>query len=140
MHLSDVPWQPSARVLRQFAGLFVLIFGGLGCREAFVQDRPLIAAGLLVASAIVGTIGIAAPKMLRPLFVGWIILVFPVGWLVSRLTLLLLFFGLFTPLAIVFRLAGRDPLALRGGAGGYDQSLWERRPERQDVRAYFRQF
>jgi len=140
MHLSDVPWQPSVRVLRQFAGLFVLIFGGLGCREAFVQDRPLIAAGLLVASAIVGTIGIAAPKMLRPLFVGWIVLVFPVGWLVSRLTLLLLFFGLFTPLAIVFRLAGRDPLALRGGAGGHDQSLWERRSERQDVRAYFRQF
>jgi len=140
MQLSDIPSQPSARVLRQFAGLFVLVFGSLACREAFFRDRPLVAGGLAVASALVGTIGLAAPKLLRPLFVGWMIVVFPLGWIVARLMLAILFFGLFTPLAFVLRLAGRDPLALRSGPRRYTDTYWERRLERRDARAYFRQF
>ena len=140
MQLSDIPWQPSARMLRQFAGLFVIFCGGLGCWETLVRNRPLLGMGLVIASAIVGAVGLLAPMMLRPLFVGWIILVCPVGWLVSRLTLAILFFGLFTPLALIFRIAGRDPLTLRTGMGRSTDTYWESRPASRDVRAYFRQF
>lgn len=140
MQLSDIPWHPSARMLRQFAGLFIIFCGGLGCWEALVRNRPLIGMGLAIASVIVGTLGLLAPRMLRPLFVGWIVLVFPVGWVVSRLTLAILFFGLFTPLALIFRLAGRDPLALRPRTGGYTGTYWESRASCRDARTYFRQF
>ena len=140
MQLSDIPWHPSARMLRQFAGLFVVFCGGLGCWEMLVRNRPLVGMGLAIASAIVGAIGLLAPMMLRPLFVGWIVLVFPVGWVVSRLTLAILFFGLFTPLALIFRLARRDPLALRVGSRRYTDTYWESRSDSRDVRAYFRQF
>ena len=46
------------------------------------------------------------------------VLAFPIGWTVSQVILLLMFYGLFTPIGLVFRLIGRDPLqrARRAGA------------------------
>ena len=38
------------------------------------------------------------------------VLAFPIGWTVSQVMLALMFFGLFTPIGLVFRLIGRDPL------------------------------
>jgi hypothetical protein len=38
---------------------------------------------------------------------------FPVGWLVSNAVLALAYYGLFAPLGLAFRLAGRDPLNRR---------------------------
>ena len=38
------------------------------------------------------------------------VLAFPIGWTVSQVILLLMFYGLFTPIGLVFRLIGRDPL------------------------------
>lgn len=140
MQLSDIPWRPSPRTLRQFAGLFVICCGFLACRESLFRDRPIVAAGLGIAAAIVGAFGLLAPELLRPLFVGWIILVFPLGWLVSRLILAVVFFGLFTPLALVFRLAGRDALRLRWGNRRHTMSFWTSRPVRPDPQTYFQQF
>lgn len=140
MQLSDIPWRPSTRTLRQFAGFFVLCFGFLAGREVLFQNRPVVGAGLGIAVTIVGALGLFAPGLLRPLFVGWMILVFPLGWVVSRLVLAVVFFGLFTPLALVFRLAGRDALGLRWGSRRATISFWNPRPARSDPRAYFRQF
>ena len=38
------------------------------------------------------------------------VLAFPIGWTVSQVMLAMMFFGLFTPIGLVFRLIGRDPL------------------------------
>ena len=48
-------------------------------------------------------------------------LAFPIGWAVSHLILALLFYGLFTPLAALLRLIGRDALHRkpRHGADSY---------------------
>ena len=47
---------------------------------------------------------------MRLIYVGWMVLAFPIGWTVSQVMLALMFFGLFTPIGLVFRLIGRDPL------------------------------
>ncbi|MFM7292333.1 MAG: SxtJ family membrane protein [Planctomycetia bacterium] len=141
MQLSDIPWHPSPRVLRQFAGLLVLFCGGLGCREALVRDRPIIGMALVLAAAVACILGFVAPMRLRTLFVGWMILVFPLGWLVSRITLAILFFGMFTPLGLIFRLLGRDPLGVRLRTNKKcATSHWETRSPHSHSRTYFRQF
>ena len=38
------------------------------------------------------------------------VLAFPIGWTVSQVILAVMFYGLFTPIGLVFRLIGRDPL------------------------------
>jgi hypothetical protein len=78
------------------------------------------------------------PGAVRWLFTGWMIVAFPIGWAVSHIMLAALFYGLFTPVALVFRTIGRDALRLRrdGAAATY----WREKKVSGDVRDYLRQF
>ena len=56
--------------------------------------------------------------------------------MVSHLLLLILFYAMFVPLGLFFRLIGRDALARRRP----DRSThWLPKPTPSDVRSYFRQ-
>jgi hypothetical protein len=140
MNWSDIPRIPSQRKLRQFAGLFFLTFGWLACWEsALARDKKppfAFVFGLMAVS--IGLAGLIKPQWIRPIFVGWMILVFPLGWVISRLVLATVYYGLFTPLGLLFRLLGRDPLHLRDQPGQI--SYWIAKPVAEDVRGYFRQF
>ncbi len=138
MRWSDIPRNPDTRTLRQFAGLCLLVFGGLAAWHGFVHHR-LVLAGILAALAVgLGGPGLAAPRLIRPIFVGWMILAFPIGWVVSHVMLAVLFYGLFTPIGLVMRLAGRDPLSLRPGPPS--DTYWTLKAAPTDVRRYFRQY
>ncbi|MBX6316636.1 MAG: hypothetical protein IRY99_27540 [Isosphaeraceae bacterium] len=138
MQWSDIQFDPPRRVLRQFAGLWLAFFGGLALHQGLVRDHPR-AAWVLAALALgVGLLGLVRPPAVRPLYVGWMVLAFPIGWTVSRLILAAVYFGLFTPVALVFRLIGRDALSRtrRPDAATY----WTPKPAPADPRSYFRQF
>ncbi len=62
---------------------------------------------------------------------------YPIGWLVSRLLLGVLFYGMFTPLGLLFRLLGRDALARRARPDA--SSYWITKEGPNDARSYFRQ-
>ena len=72
------------------------------------------------------------------IYVGWMIAAFPIGWTVSQVTLLILYFGLFAPIGLVFRLMGRDALERRRRPG--IESYWTPKPAPANVRSYFKQF
>ena len=72
-----------------------------------------------------------------PVFVGWMVLVYPVGWLASHLLLACVYYGLFTPLGLFFRVIGRDVLGRRFRRD--QDSYWAVKPGAEDVRSYFRQ-
>jgi hypothetical protein len=63
---------------------------------------------------------------------------FPIGWTVSRVLLAVLFYGLFTPLAVLFRLMRRDLLVLRRPEE--QESYWVHKPVVTDMRRYTRAF
>jgi hypothetical protein len=139
MQWSDISFAPSVKTLRQFAVLWLIFFAGQGCWQAFAHDRWLLAALLLGIAAVVGCLGIARPALMRPLYVGWMLLAFPIGWAVSRLVLGFCFYGVFTPLGVLFRMAGRDILRRRF-TGAALTTYWTTKPAATDVRSYFRQF
>ena len=135
---SAICWSPSTRVLRQFAGLCLVVFAGLGAWQYLVVDKPMLGAVLAGAGAVIGVLGLLRPNLCRWLFVGWMVAVSPVGWLVSHIVLASAFFGLFLPLGLLFRLAGRDALALKPRR--HQQSYWTPKALPTDPRRYFRQF
>ena len=137
MRLADLPLNPSRSTLRQFAVLWVVCFLTLAGRHALQQGADLTAL-LFAGVSLVGVAGVARPALLRPIFVGWMILVFPVAWTTSHVVLALMFFGLFTPLACLFRLRGRDALARHAVPAG--ETYWAPRPATADLRRYSRQF
>ena len=66
------------------------------------------------------------PESLRFVFVGWIIAVFPIGWLVLHACLAVVYFGMLTPVGLIFRLMGRDVLQL--GRRPEADSYWQTKP------------
>ena len=136
MRWADVVTPPPLRVLRQFAALCLLVFGGLAAWQV-LDGRAGGFTALLAGAAGIGILGLVRPAAVRPLFVAWLIVAFPIGWTVSRLMLALVFFGLFTPLALFFRLMGRDELRLRRPT---DQSLWRPKAPPAGPDDYLRQF
>lgn len=138
MRWSDVPRNPTDKVLRQFAGLSLVIFGALSAWNGLVKDRPTAGWIFLAMALAIGPIGLIRPRLVRPIFVGWMILAFPIGWLVSNVALALIYFGLFTPLALLFRLTGRDPLRRRTRPRSDTYYLPKATPT--DLRSYLRQY
>ena len=138
MKWSDIPFNPSRSVLRQFAALWLVCFLAFAASQWFVRDRHLLGTALAAAAVVGGVAGLFRPALLRWIFVGWMVIAFPVGWLVSLLVLALLYFLVLTPLALWFRLRGRDMLGRKPAPGR--QSFWEPKQTPGDLRSYFRQY
>jgi hypothetical protein len=138
MQWSDIPRDPPPSRLRQFAGLWILFFLGLAAWQGLGHGRRAVAAVCAALALSLGPLGLIRPQALRPVFVGWMVLAFPIGWLVSHTLLALVYYGLFTPLALVFRVIGRDALALKRPRAA--TSYWQVRPQVTDPRRYFKQF
>lgn len=138
MRWSDIQFNPPRKVLRQFAGLCLLIFGGLALWEIFGRGRTGIAGLLALLALTIGPLGLIRPEWIRLIYVGWMILAFPIGWTVSQIILLLMFFGLFTPIGLTFRLVGRD--TLQRARRPELESYWKPKPVSTELRRYFKQF
>ncbi len=137
MRWSDIPFNPTVRTLRQFAVLWVIAFAGMALWQWFRHDNRVFA-GVLAALSLVGLWGCGRPRDLRPIFVGWMVLVFPIGWTVSLLVLATLFFAVFTPISLFFRLTGRDFLGLRWNSTA--ETYWEPMKLNTDPKSYLNQF
>jgi hypothetical protein len=120
-------------VLRQFAALSLVCAAVVAWRSG---GHP---AGLAVAAlaAVVGVVGLIRPRAIRLPFLALFLLTFPIGWVVSRVVLAALFYLVFTPVGVAFRLTGRDALALQPNAR---PSHWLPRQPTADAGRYFRQF
>ena len=138
MQWSDVQFDPPRRTLRQFAGLSLVVFGGLAAWSYFAKGQVISSALLATLALGIGLPGLARPRLVRPVYVGAMILAFPIGWVVSRLLLAILFYGVVTPMGLVFRLTGRDALRLARPPGR--ATYWLPKPAPDDLRSYFRQF
>lgn len=125
-------------MLRQFSGLWLGFFGVMALWQAFVRERVWLGLVLSVVACGVGLAGLAWPRLVRPIFVGWMILAFPIGWTLSHVLFGLLFFGVFTSLSLFFRMTGRDALQLQKPEAR--ESYWQPKPAAASVRQYFRQF
>src|SRR3972149_7268669 len=118
--LVQLDFRPDSRQLRQFGfialaafsllGVLILGKGGL-CGFRFGSAGRPIAVGLWVLGSVCAVLSLVWPQGNRPLFVALSVLAFPIGFLVSHVVLAVLFFGILTPVGLLFRLLGSDPLA-----------------------------
>jgi Saxitoxin biosynthesis operon protein SxtJ len=138
MQWSDIQFRPNTTTLRQFAGLWLVCFGVLALWEGLARRHPTAGVVLVLLAVGVGVPGLIWPQLTRPIYVAWMVLAFPIGWTVSQLIVALLFYGLFTPIGLVFRLIGRDPLH-RARQPGLE-TYWSAKLTPTDPRRYFKQF
>ncbi len=95
----------SPRVLRRFAALVGTIVGVVGILlwPGFLSGALLSVTGMLLA-------GIAMPRMLTGPYRVWMTFALVLGYIMTRTVLGLVFFLVVTPLGLIMRLLGRDPM------------------------------
>ena len=132
-----IQWNPSTKQLRQFAGIWFPAFCGLvgwsiGQKTGHWSEVEIgwVLAGLLSVG------GHVLPVLIRPIFVGLILLTFPIGWVVSHVLLGAIFYGIVMPIGIILRLTGHDPLQLKAPLG---RSLWKSPTGKISPASYLRQ-
>jgi hypothetical protein len=134
----DLNLNPSRRELKWFAVLEVLFFAvvaGLVYRRTGSLTVPTI---IISVSAAVGLIGFVFPKFMHWVYVGWMLAAFPIGWCISHLVMLAIFFFVVTPVGLLMRLMGRDPMQRLFDRSA--KSYWIARNGKRATQDYFRQF
>lgn len=134
----SVNTHPSERELRTFGlllPLFVFLFGlSLGSLLHSVGVRHWAwAVGGLIA-----IVYLVLPAVRRRIFVGLSYLSYPIGWVVTQVLLTLIFLFVVTPVGLLLRILGKDPLARRIDLTA--DSYWVERPARTTTDRYFNQF
>jgi hypothetical protein len=129
-------WYPTRRQLRLFALVSLLGMAVIGVvieRLTGSSTASLVVWGFGLLLAVVG---LPFPDAIRLPYVVIMAVTLPVGWLISNLLLRIIYYGVFTPLGLAFRLAGRDPLLLKRPRS---DSYWRKYRARGDVAGYYRQ-
>jgi hypothetical protein len=97
----------SLKELRQFGLLVGGVFAVIGLWPFVFRNEPLRwwvmgPGGLLIV------LGAIVPQILAPIHKGWMWVGHVLGWINTRILLGVVFYGLVTPIGLVFRLLGKD--------------------------------
>lgn len=94
---------------------------------------------LLIISGIFLSLGLIAPQILRPVYIIWMKFAFVLGWINTRIILIIMFYLVFTPIGICIRIFGKDLLERKIDKAS--DSYWEEREQKPFNQAdYQRQF
>ncbi len=134
----QINWSPDNTMLKQFGVISLFGFGALGALARWSWHTPTLAVVLWACGVAICLISIAYTPGVKYVYVCLSVLTFPIGWVVSHLLLGILYFLLFTPVALIFRAIGRDALHRRFDAQA--TTYWHPRTSPADPERYFRQF
>lgn len=124
---------------RQLWGLLLPGVFGLAGQSAVAGVPALSVASVLWGVG--GLFGVAAmvgPAVCRKMYIGWMWAAEPIGWTISHAILGIVFYLVITPIGLVMRGLGRDPMQRK-----FDRqatTYWQVRQPVTDVKRYYRQF
>ena len=94
---------------------FALIVGGIFVVIGF---WPLIRHGeglrlwAVILGSLLAVLGLIVPGRLGPIYKAWMAVGYVLGWVNTRIILGVIYYGLLTPIGLIMRLAGKDPLRM----------------------------
>lgn len=148
MSMIQLNTKPDRKTLAQFGLVALVAFGligglifwkkelfGLHLSDGAARTTAFVLWGLGALSAL---LGLVKPELNRFLFVGLILVTFPIGFVLSYVIMFVIFYLIITPVGLVFRLIGRDPLAKRFDPKA--ATYWVPHRKAESVERYFRQF
>ncbi|MCM8781407.1 MAG: SxtJ family membrane protein [Candidatus Omnitrophica bacterium] len=116
-------------------GVVFLVASGI----FFSRHKSGLSTWLCLLSSIFLLFSLVKPTLLKPIYILWIQSAFILGWLNTRLLLIVIFYLIFAPIGIIMRLLKVDLLNRR--IDRYKKSYWEEKV-RMDFKPldYERQF
>lgn len=106
--MTDMKIDTSGKKVRSFGFLFTFVMIALTAFRYYKGGNSWIwfvgGAGFFLLT------GMFLKPVLRPIYVLWMKFAYGLGWVNTRLLLGIFFYGVITPVGLVRRLLGRDPL------------------------------
>ena len=140
---SEINWKPDRGERREFARslmlgfpLMALVF--LAIARGYTGTWPLWPTWLGCGGFAVGVLLWIAPPLAWPVYAAWNAIGGVIGFVVGNLLLVLVFYLVITPIGLLLRLAGKDPLERRVDRSA--STYWKDAEKPMDARGYFRQF
>lgn len=93
--------------LRSFGLLVGAVFCVIGVWPLVFRGEPL-REWALGGGGTLALLGAVFPQVLRPLHTGWMWIGHVLGWINTRILLSIVFYGLITPIGLLFRLMGKN--------------------------------
>jgi hypothetical protein len=129
---------PSRRQLVVFGLLWLAFFSVLGImswRESGMNGGAITFGTLAV---LIPSAGLLHPEILRRTYLLAAYAAFPIGWTVSLIVLIGIYYFILTPVGLVLRLTGYDPMQRRFDRAA--KTYWLPRKPDDDTKRYFKQF
>jgi hypothetical protein len=125
--------------LRKLPGIGLpILFAIAGNGEMLGLSAFTIMAGCAAIGLLGALVVWALPRAGRVLYDGWIEGASPIGWTVTHLVLAAVYYLVLTPIGLLMRLAGRDPM--RRTIDPNAATYWIERKNPIESKRYFRQF
>lgn len=134
MSLVEINWKPTDRQLRQFGLTCVVALPALGW--LWGGNGPVIGSLAAIGTALAAA-SFVRPQSVKPVFLALTIVTAPIGIVVGELSMLLVYFAVFLPMALVFRLLKRD--ALQRLFDRQAASYWQTKDRARSPASYYRQ-
>jgi len=129
---------PTRRQLTVFGLLWLVLFGVFGGMSWWKTGAFAEAGVFWAIGAAIPALGLVWPGVLRIVFLGASYATFPIGFVVSYVILAVVYYLVLTPIGLVSRLTGYDPMHRR-----FDRSAktyWTTREQDNTTQRYFKQF
>jgi Saxitoxin biosynthesis operon protein SxtJ len=126
----------SRKDVRKF-GLMFSVVGVVIAGIAYFRQYDVWPVFLLLAAFFLLTALFVVP-LLRPIYVGWMKFAFILGWINTRIILGIAFFLVLTPIGVLMRLFGKNPIDVR--LERERESYWVKRDVPYDPHHSERQF
>lgn len=136
MSLIRINRNPSGRQLLVFGLAWVVFLALLGW-DAWSRGQHLAAETTWTLAAVVPLAGLISPGFLRYVYLAASYATYPIGFVVSRVVLTLVYYLALTPIGLTMRLFGHDPLSRRFDPKA--RSYWVSRSGAKPAESYFRQ-
>ena len=134
----EINWHPDERHLKQFATFSLPGLGLLGMVAWHLTDSAVVAGVFLAMGVLTCMLGVISPLRVRPIYLALTAATYPIGWCVSAAILRLFFYAVLTPIGLISRLIGRDPLRLRRPESA--QTCWKHADQTRSIESYFRTY
>jgi ABC-type uncharacterized transport system permease subunit len=134
--LIEINKNPGRDDLRWFGVVVGAFCGVAGALFHWKFDAPVAAKVAWGIGIAVPAVYYAAPSLRRVMYVGWMYAFWPLGWVLSHLIMGVTYYLVITPIGLILRATGKDPMRRRFDRGA--RSYWT--PHEEVAGNWFRQF
>jgi hypothetical protein len=139
MSIVSVNWKPSQGDLKGFRWIALVILPLIGLVLYLVKQVDWqICAAIGAVGAAIWISGFISYRLTRAIYLVLVALTLPIGLVVSFTIMALFYFGVITPLGLLFRIMGRDSMCRRFDAKA--KTYWVPHESSSGAERYFQQF